>query len=130
MAELSIFEKISQRIVPGFIIDETPTHIAFLTIGPIAKAHTLVVPKKNLSDNLFQLSDQDYCDLLLYAKKISHLLENRVECSKVAMFVVGDEVPHVHIHLVPYAAGFSFENIKIQNPSSAELAEIHKQLTS
>lgn len=130
MPELSIFEKISQRLIPGFIIDETPAHIAFLTIGPIAKAHTLVVPKKNLSDNLFKLSDQDYCDLLLYAKKISHLLESRVECSKVAMFVVGDEVPHVHVHLVPYAAGFSFENIKIQNPSSTELAEIHKQLTS
>lgn len=130
MSELSIFEKISQRLLPGFIIDENDTHIAFLTIGPLSQGHTLVVPKKNISDYLFSMDDSDYTQLLLFAKKVAKKLESKIECQKVAMMIVGEEVPHVHIHLVPFQAGFGFENLKVQSPSMQELEQVHKQITS
>ncbi len=129
MSELSIFEKISQRLLPGFIIDENETHIAFLTIGPLSQGHTLVVPKKNISDYIFDLEDQSYSELLLFAKQVAKKLESKVDCQKVAMMVIGEEVPHVHIHLVPFQSGFGFETLKVQSPSMEELSNIHKQIT-
>jgi|GEM_PF-1631654 histidine triad (HIT) family protein len=128
MSELSIFEKISQRLLPGLIIDENDTHIAFLTIGPLAKGHTLVVPKSNISDYLFSLEDKAYTELLLFAKQVAKKLESKVDCQKVAMMVIGEEVPHVHIHLVPFQTGFGFENLKVQSPSMDELKQIHNQI--
>ena len=130
MSELSIFEKISQRLLPGFIIEENDTHIAFLTIGPLAAGHTLVVPKSNISDYLFSLNDQAYMDLLLFAKQVSKKLESKIDCQKVAMMVIGEEVPHVHIHLVPFNAGFGFENLQVQSPSMDELKKVHNQIIS
>lgn len=129
MSELSIFEKISQRLLPGFIIDENETHIAFLTIGPLAIGHTLVVPKSNISDYLFGLNDQAYTELLLFAKQVAKKLESKIECQKVAMMVIGEEIPHVHIHLVPFQAGFGFENLKVHSPSMDELTKVHQQIT-
>ncbi len=130
MSELSIFEKISQRLIPGFIIDENDTHIAFLTIGPLATGHTIVVPKSNISDYLFSLNDQAYTDLLLFAKQVAKKLESKIDCQKVAMMVIGEEVPHVHIHLVPFKTGFGFENLKVQTPSMDELKKVHNQIVS
>ena len=129
MSELSIFEKISQRLLPGFIIDENETHIAFLTIGPLSQGHTLVLPKKNISDYIFDLEDQSYSELLLFAKQVAKKLESKIDCQKVAMMIVGEEVAHVHIHLVPFQAGFGFENLQVQSPSMEELSNIHKQIT-
>ena len=130
MSELSIFEKISQRLLPGFIIDENDTHIAFLTIGPVSKGHTLVLPKKNINDYLFNMDDSEYTQLLLFAKKVAKKLESKIECQKVAMFVVGEEVPHVHIHLVPFESGFNIQNIQVQSPSMDELKKVHNQIIS
>ena len=130
MSELSIFEKISQRLLPGFIIEENDTHIAFLTIGPLAAGHTLVVLKSNISDYLFSLNDQAYTDLLLFAKQVSKKLESKIDCQKVAMMVIGEEVPHVHIHLVPFNAGFGFENLQVKSPSMDELKKVHNQIIS
>lgn len=129
MSELTIFEKISQRLLPGFIIDENDTHIAFLTIGPLSQGHTLVLPKKNISDYIFSMDDDAYTQLLLFAKQVAKKLESKIECQKVAMMIIGEEVPHVHIHLVPFQAGFSFENLKVQSPSMQELEQVHKQIT-
>ena len=130
MSELSIFEKISQRLLPGFIIDENDTHIAFLTIGPVSKGHTLVLPKKNINDYLFNMDDSEYTQLLLFAKKVAKKLESKIECQKVAMFVIGEEVPHVHIHLVPFESGFNIQNIQVQSPSMDELKKVHNQIIS
>ena len=130
MSELSIFEKISQRLLPGFIIDENDTHIAFLTIGPVSKGHTLVLPKKNINDYLFNMDDSEYTQLLLFAKKVAKKLESKIECQKVAMFVVGEEVPHVHIHLVPFESGFNIQKIQVQSPSMDELKKVHNQIIS
>jgi len=130
MSELSIFEKISQRLLPGFIIEENDTHIAFLTIGPVSKGHTLVLPKKNINDYLFNIDDSEYTQLLLFAKKVAKKLESKIECQKVAMFVIGEEVPHVHIHLVPFESGFNIQNIQVQSPSMDELKKVHNQIIS
>ena len=130
MSELSIFEKISQRLLPGFIIDENDTHISFLTIGPVSKGHTLVLPKKNINDYLFNMDDSEYTQLLLFAKKVAKKLESKIECQKVAMFVIGEEVPHVHIHLVPFESGFNIQNIQVQSPSMDELKKVHNQIIS
>lgn len=130
MSELSIFEKISQRLLPGFIIDENDTHIAFLTIGPVSKGHTLVLPKKNINDYLFNMDDSEYTQLLLFAKKVAEKLEAKIDCQKVAMFVIGEEVPHVHIHLVPFQSGFNIQNIKVQSPSMQELKQVHNTIVN
>jgi histidine triad (HIT) family protein len=96
----SIFTKIIQREIPAFIIDENDHFIAFLDITPIAKGHCLVIPKKEV-DYVFDLEDSDYQNLFLFAKQVAKKLKRAIPCKKIGVAVVGLEVPHAHIHLVP-----------------------------
>ena len=96
----SIFSKIINREIPAYIIAEDDKHIAFLDIFPNAKGHTLAIPKKEV-DKIFDLSEQEYLDLMQFARKIAKAQEKVIDCKRVGMAVIGLEVPHVHVHLIP-----------------------------
>ncbi|WP_163325029.1 HIT family protein [Draconibacterium mangrovi] len=96
----SIFTKIINGEIPSYKVAEDENYFAFLDIFPTAKGHTLVIPKKEV-DYLFDLDDETYAGLQMFAKKVAKGLEKAVPCKKVGVMVLGLEVPHAHIHLVP-----------------------------
>lgn len=96
----TIFSKIAAGEIPSYRIASDERHYAFLDINPVAPGHVLVIPRKE-EDYIFNLSDDDYSALTLFAKKVARALEAAVPCKRVAVAVIGLEVPHVHIHLVP-----------------------------
>lgn len=96
----SIFTKIVNGEIPAYKVAESENFLAFLDISPVAKGHTLVIPKKEV-DYLFDLNDDDYTGLQLFAKKVAAGLKSAIPCKKVGVLVLGLEVPHAHIHLVP-----------------------------
>lgn len=96
----SIFTKIVNGEIPAYKVAEDENYLAFLDIFPVAKGHTLVIPKKEV-DYLFDLDDELYKGLQLFAKKVAVGLKKAIPCEKVGVLVLGLEVPHAHIHLVP-----------------------------
>lgn len=96
----SIFSKIVAGEIPCYKVAEDDEHLAFFDVQPIAEGHVLVIPKIE-EDYLWDLSDNDLSKLILFAKKVSIRVKELFPCKKVGMAVIGLEVPHVHIHLVP-----------------------------
>ena len=96
----SIFTKIVQGEIPSYKIAEDDTYFAFLDIYPLAKGHTLVIPKKE-TNYIFAMGDDELAGLMLFAKKIALALESVVPCKRIGVAVLGLEVAHTHIHLVP-----------------------------
>ena len=96
----SIFTKIVNGEIPAYKVAEDENYFAFLDIFPVAKGHVLVIPKKEV-DYLFDLEDEIYTGLHLFAKKVAAGLKKAIPCKKVGVLVLGLEVPHAHIHLVP-----------------------------
>lgn len=96
----SIFTKIVQGEIPAYKVAENEKFLAFLDISPVAKGHTLVIPKEEV-DYLFDLDDELFAGLQLFAKKVAVGLKKAVPCEKVGVLVLGLEVPHAHIHLIP-----------------------------
>jgi histidine triad (HIT) family protein len=96
----SIFSKIVNGEIPAYKIAEDENYLAFLDIFPVAKGHTLVIPKKEV-DYIFDLEDELYVGLQLFAKKVATGLKKAIPCEKVGVLVLGLEVPHAHIHLIP-----------------------------
>ncbi len=96
----SIFTKIINREIPAYIIDENDDFIAFLDVFPLAKGHTLVIPKKQV-DYIFDIEDDMLAKLHLFSKKIAKAVEKAIDCKRIGTAVIGLEVPHAHIHLVP-----------------------------
>ncbi|MBL4746127.1 MAG: HIT family protein [Flavobacteriaceae bacterium] len=96
----SIFTKIISGEIPSYKIAENADFFVFLDINPNAPGHTLVVPKKE-ANRLFELEDATYAALMMYSKKIAVALEKAVDCKRIGMTVIGLEVPHVHVHLIP-----------------------------
>ena len=96
----SIFTKIVQGEIPSYKIAESDAFYAFLDIRPLAKGHTLVIPKQEV-DYLFDLEDDVYSGLHLFAKKVAAAIEKAIPCERIGTAVIGLEVPHAHIHLVP-----------------------------
>lgn len=96
----SIFTKIVQGEIPCFKVAEDEQFLAFLDISPIEKGHTLVIPKKEV-DYIFDLEEELYVGLHLFAKRVARALEKTIECERIGQTVLGLEVPHAHIHLVP-----------------------------
>lgn len=96
----SIFTKIINREIPAYIIGENDDFIAFLDVFPLAKGHTLVVPKKEV-DYIFDLDEDTYLGLQKFAKNIALKVEKAIPCNRIGVAVIGLEVPHTHIHLVP-----------------------------
>jgi len=96
----SIFSKIVNGKIPAYKVAEDENYLAFLDIFPVAKGHTLVIPKKEV-DYIFDLEDNLYAGLQLFAKKVAVGLKKAIPCEKVGVLVLGLEVPHAHIHLIP-----------------------------
>jgi histidine triad (HIT) family protein len=96
----SIFTKIINKEIPCYKVAETENCLAFLDINPNAEGHTLCVPKKEI-DNIFDLDTELYNELMLFSKKVAKALKKAVPCERIAMSVIGLEVPHAHIHLIP-----------------------------
>lgn len=124
----SIFEKIAKRELPGQIIWEDEEFIAFLSIGPLYKGHTLVVPKTNPGDYIFAMDDESYSKLWLAARKVAKLLEAKLDCDRILVWVEGFEVPHVHVHLVPGNPGAGMIGASVHEASQEELAAIREQI--
>lgn len=96
----SIFTKIINREIPAYIVAENDDFIAFLDVNPNAIGHTLCVPKKEVN-KLFDLDEQTYSDLMSFSRKVAIGLEKAIPCERIGMSVIGLEVPHVHVHLIP-----------------------------
>lgn len=96
----SIFSKIISGEIPSYKIAEDDKHFAFLDIRPLAVGHTLVVPKKQV-DYVFDLSDAELGELVVFAKKIALAMDSVIDCKRIGLTIVGLEVPHTHIHLIP-----------------------------
>ena len=124
----SLFTQIINRDLPAHIVAEAENYIAFLDIHPLAKGHTLVVPKKEV-DYVFDLDDEILAGLMLFAKQVAQGIQKVVPCLRIGMAVVGLEVPHAHLHLVPLndLYDIDFKKPKLQL-SLAELGEMADQL--
>lgn len=96
----SIFTRIIQGEIPCYKVAEDDRYFAFLDINPLTKGHTLVVPKKE-TDYLFDLDDDTLAGMVLFAKRIAKRIGEKIACKRVAVVVLGLEVPHAHIHLIP-----------------------------
>jgi histidine triad (HIT) family protein len=96
----SIFTKIVNGEIPSYKIAEDDNYYAFLDINPLAKGHTLVIPKKEV-DYIFDIDDDLYKGLFLFAKNVARAIEKVVPCERIGLTVIGLEVPHAHIHLIP-----------------------------
>jgi histidine triad (HIT) family protein len=119
----SIFTKIIDREIPAAIVAEDDQHIAFLDVNPVAHGHCLVVPKHEV-DYVFNLPDSELAKLMIFAKKVAAGLEKSVECKRIGISVIGLEVPHTHVHLVPLT---KMDDINFsKNKLSAKPEELHE----
>lgn len=111
----SIFSKIVQGEIPAYKVAEDDICLAFLDIFPLRKGHTLVIPKKEV-DYLFDLDDATYIHLMEFSKKVAIGIKKTIPCNRISMQVIGLEVPHAHIHLIPIntMADCNFSNPKLQ----------------
>lgn len=124
----SIFTKIINREIPAHIIAENEDCIAFLDIMPLTKGHTLVVPKEEI-DYIFDLDDETLAGLHVFSKKVSRAIKKATNCKRIGVAVLGMEVPHAHIHLVPMNAmrDMNFANPKL-TLNAEELSGIAKKI--
>lgn len=125
----SIFTKIIKGEIPSYKIAENEYCFAFLDINPNAKGHTLCVPKQEV-DKLFDLNPEDYQQLMDFSYKIAQAMEKAIDCNRVGMAVVGLEVPHAHIHLIPIndMSQMTFEKkLSLSDADFKEIAEKIKQ---
>jgi histidine triad (HIT) family protein len=99
----TIFSKIISGEIPCYKVAESEAFLAFLDIRPLAKGHTLVIPKKEV-DYFYDLDDPDLTELMVFAKRVAHAIRSVVPCIKIGTAVIGLEVPHAHVHLVPLNA--------------------------
>jgi histidine triad (HIT) family protein len=122
----SIFSRIIQGEIPCYKIAEDERFFAFLDINPLAKGHVLVVPKKE-TDYLFDIADQELADLMLFSKKIARAIQKVIPCERIGVAVIGLEVPHAHIHLVPLKnmgdLNFANPKLKLRKEEFTEIAE-------
>lgn len=124
----SIFTRIVKGDIPSHKIAETEDFLAFLDINPLAKGHTLVIPKVEV-DNLFDLQEDTYIGLQLFAKIVAEGIDKAMDCKRVGVAVIGLEVPHAHIHLVPInvVGDINFQKEKLSF-SADELKSIAAQI--
>ena len=97
---MSIFSKIVSGEIPAYVVAESIDYLAFLDISPLAKGHVLVIPKKEV-DYFFDIEDDLYTGLMIFAKIVATGIKKAIPCKKVGVAVIGLEVPHAHIHLIP-----------------------------
>ena len=125
-----IFSKIASGDIPAFKVAEDENYVAFLDIFPLAKGHVLVIPKKE-TDYIFDLDSEEYLGLFSFAKKVAKAMDKTISCERIGVAVIGLEVPHAHIHLVPLhdVSDINFERPKLKYPDS-EMKEISDLIKS
>lgn len=122
----TIFSKIAAGEIPSYKVAENDKFYAFLDINPLVKGHTLVIPKQEV-DYIFDLSDEDLAEMQVFAKKVAAAIKSAFPCIKVGQAVIGLEVPHAHIHLIPIQKEsdmlFSNPKLKLTAEEFKEIAE-------
>ena len=122
----TIFSKIAAGEIPSYKVAENDKFYAFLDINPLVKGHTLVIPKQEV-DYIFDLSDEDLAEMQVFAKKVASAIKSAFPCIKVGQAVIGLEVPHAHIHLIPSQKEsdmlFSNPKLKLTAEEFKEIAE-------
>ena len=122
----SIFSRIVAGEIPSYKVAEDDKHYAFLDISPVAPGHTLVIPKKEV-DYLFDLADDEYESLQLFAKRVAAAMKSALPCKRIGVAVMGLEVPHAHIHLVPINKesdmNFFKEKLSLDPKDMADIAQ-------
>ncbi|MGN1238424.1 MAG: HIT family protein [Muribaculaceae bacterium] len=124
----SIFSRIVAGEIPCYKVAEDEKYFAFLDISPVAKGHTLVIPKHEV-DYIFDLDDEEYAGLTAFAKKVATAMRKVMPCKRIGVAVLGLEVPHTHIHLVPITreSDMNFFKEKLSLPAD-EMAEIARKI--
>lgn len=114
----SIFSRIAAGEIPSYKVAEDERHFAFLDINPVNEGHVLVIPRKE-TDYIFDLPEEEYSALMLFAGRVATALRRAIPCAKVGMAVIGLDVPHVHVHLVPMNTGadMDFGGAKLSLPA-------------
>jgi histidine triad (HIT) family protein len=130
---MTIFTRIINGEIPSYKVAENDKFYAFLDINPLQKGHTLVVPKLSEpeADYIFDLEDDILSEMLVFAKQVAKGIKGAVECKRVGVAVIGLEVPHVHMHLIPISkeGDMSFANKKLSLPAD-EMAAIAEAITA
>ena len=125
----TIFSRIIQGEIPCYKIAENDRFFAFLDINPLSKGHTLVVPKHE-TDYIFNIDDEELGQMMVFAKHVAQAIEKAMPCKRIAVAVIGLEVPHAHIHLVPISSegdlDFKKEHLKL---TQEEFLEVQKRIT-
>jgi len=124
----SVFTKIVNGEIPSHKIDEDEKYLAFLDINPLAKGHTLVIPKEEV-DYIFDLEDELLANMMPFAKRVARAIDKVMDCKRVGIAVLGLEVPHAHVHLIPInnLGDINFANPKLEI-SNEELAKIAEKI--
>ena len=125
---MSVFTKIITGEIPSYKVAENDDFIAFLDINPNAKGHTLVVPKKE-ENKIFDLSKEEYSSLMDFSYRVAKALEKAVVCKRIGMSVIGLEVPHVHVHLIPINSMTDMQFQQKVKLSDNEFKEIAKSIS-
>ena len=125
----SIFSRIVAGEIPCYKVAEDDNYFAFLDIAPVAPGHTLVIPKKEV-DYIFDLADEEYLGLMTCARKVAAALQKSMPCKRIGVAVMGMEVPHTHVHLVPInkESDMNFFRDKLSLPAE-EMAAIAKKIS-
>ena len=127
---MTIFSKIIAGEIPSYKVAENDKFFAFLDINPVNWGHTLVVPKKE-QDYIFDISDEDLADMIVFAKRVAKAIKKAMPCRKVGVTVLGLEVPHAHIHLVPLQKEGDMDfKCKISDPDPKRMEEIRDAIVA
>ena len=127
---MTIFSKIIAGEIPSYKVAENEEFFAFLDINPVNWGHTLVVPKQE-TDYIFDLDDDTLARMMVFAKKVAGGIKKATDCKKVGVTVIGLEVPHAHIHLVPMEKEKDMDfNHKIANPDPVKMKELAESISS
>jgi len=125
----SIFTKIVNGEIPCYKVAETDAFLAFLDVNPNAKGHTLCIPKKEI-DKIFDLDETTYNGLMSFSRKVALAIEKTIDCKRVGVSVIGLEVPHVHVHLIPLNSMEDARFINKVSLTQSEFEELAKTINS